>query len=180
MASTKSAAPMLSTFTVMMTRSLLVSTSIIPDCSGKRILEELISYLLKHLNKRLGSARKLKIAKGIEILMASRARALMDAVYDWSRYNTIPRVYGWIASSLKAEAGLAKDLISVTFKYGNKATIRRIGYLLTLCGIRDNQLDQLQKKLRSSKSFIPWIPGRGRKGSINKDWGVIVNGTPPG
>jgi hypothetical protein len=33
--------------------------------------------------------------------MVTKTRALVDAVYDWSRYNTLPRAYGWIAETLK-------------------------------------------------------------------------------
>ena len=134
---------------------------------------------IKTSDKRLGSVERFRTAEGFEILMASRARALMDAVYDWSRYNTIPRAYGWIVSSVTEKPELAKDLIVVTSKFGNKATIRRVGYLLTQCGFKDEQLAQLRKKMGSAKSVIPWIPGAGRKGAIAKDWGLIINGRVP-
>ncbi|MFQ5822142.1 MAG: type IV toxin-antitoxin system AbiEi family antitoxin domain-containing protein [Candidatus Heimdallarchaeota archaeon] len=132
---------------------------------------------IKTLDRRLGSIRKFKTSDGIEAVMASRARALMDAIYDWSRYNTIPRGYGWIASSVANESGFAEELISVTVKFGNIGTARRIGYLLALCGVGDNQLAKLKRKLGSSKSLIPWIPRKKAKGSVNRDWGLIINGT---
>lgn len=134
---------------------------------------------IKTSDKRLGSVTKLRTAEGLEVPMASRVRTLMDAVYDWYRYNTIPRAYGWITTTVKKDSSIAKDLISVSFKFGNKATIRRIGYLLGQCGLRDGQLKRLRKKLGSSKSLIPLIPVGGRKGSIDRDWGLIINGKVP-
>jgi predicted transcriptional regulator of viral defense system len=134
---------------------------------------------IKTSDSRLGSTRKFTTSDGVEAVMASKARALMDAVYDWSRYNTIPRGYGWIASSVAKESGLPKELIAVTLKFGNRGTMRRIGYLLSLCGVPDDQLARLKRKLGSSKSLIAWIPGKGAKGSVNRDWGLIINGTLP-
>jgi hypothetical protein len=51
----------------------------------------------------------------------------MDAVYDWSRFNSLPRGYEWIKEEIKNEPKLASELIEATAKYGNMATIRRIG-----------------------------------------------------
>lgn len=135
---------------------------------------------IKTSDRRLGATRKLKTPDGVEAVMASRARTLLDAIYDWSRYNTIPRAYGWVATNMKKETRLAEELISVTLKFGNKGTVRRIGYLLALCGIADDRLLRLKRKLGSSKSLIPWIPGRDVKGSVNRDWGLIINGKLPG
>jgi len=130
---------------------------------------------MKTSDKRLGSTNILKIATGLKTIMVSRARALMDAVYDWSRYNTIPRAYNWITQSLKKDPKFATELIKVTSRYGNTATIRRIGYLLTTCGVAKDELTILNKKAGSPKSFIAFIPGRDRKGSINKEWRLIIN-----
>ena len=54
----------------------------------------------------------------------------MDAVYDWSRFNSLPRGYGWIKVKIENESELASELVDITAKYGNMATIRRTGYLL--------------------------------------------------
>jgi hypothetical protein len=37
----------------------------------------------------------------------------------------------------------------------------------------------MKRHLGSAKSLIPWIPGQAAKGSVNKEWGVIVNGSIP-
>lgn len=134
---------------------------------------------MKTSDSRLGSTRKFKTPNGVKAVMASRPRALMDAIYDWSRYDTIPRGYGWVASSVGKETRFAEELISVSLRFGNKGTLRRIGYLLALCGVADAQLARLKRKLGSSKSLIPFIPGQNAKGRINRDWGLIINGSIP-
>jgi len=77
--------------------------------------------------KRLGSTKSMKTPDGIEAIMVTRSRALVDAVYDWSRYNALPGAYGWISDSLKKEPSLTQQLIADTLQYGNKGTVRRIG-----------------------------------------------------
>ena len=127
--------------------------------------------------KRLGSTKNLKTPDGIDAVMVTKTRSLVDAVYDWSRYNTLPRAYGWIAETLKKDPASVEGLIGDTLQYGNKGTVKRIGYCLTQLGISDNRLLEMKQKLGPTRSLIPWIPGQAAKGSVNKEWGLIVNGS---
>ena len=34
----------------------------------------------------------------------------------------------------------------------------------------------MKRQLGPTRSLIPWIPGLDAKGSINKEWGLIING----
>ncbi|MBA4422656.1 MAG: hypothetical protein C0390_06070, partial [Syntrophus sp. (in: bacteria)] len=129
--------------------------------------------------KRLGSTRSFKTPDGIDAIMVTKTRALVDAVYDWSRYNTLPRAYGWIAETLKKDPDITEILIDDTLKYSNKGTVKRIGYLLSQIGITADRLLELKRKLGPAKSLIPWIAGQAAKGSVNKEWGLIVNGSIP-
>jgi predicted transcriptional regulator of viral defense system len=129
--------------------------------------------------KRLGSTKNLKTPDGIDAVMVTKTRALVDAVYDWSRYNTLPRAYGWIAEALKKDQAIAENLIGDTLKYGNKGTVKRIGYWLAQLGVSDDRLSKMKRRLGSAKSLIPWIPSQVAKGSVNKEWGLIVNGSIP-
>ena len=129
--------------------------------------------------KRLGSTKSLKTHDGIDAVMATKTRALVDAVYDWSRYNTLPRAYGWIAETLKKDPAIIENLIGDTLQYGNKGTVKRIGYLLAQLGITDDRLKEMKRQLGPTRSLIPWIPGQGAKGSVNTEWGLIVNGSIP-
>jgi len=121
--------------------------------------------------RRLGSTKSLKTPDGIDAVMVTKTRALVDAVYDWSRYNTLPRAYGWIEETLKKDPVINENLIADTLKYGNKGTTKRIGYLLSQLGVIDDQLGEIKRRLGPTRSLIPWIPGQAAKGSINKEWG---------
>lgn len=144
--------------------------------SGKRLIGSLAFQFIQVAEERLGAVNVVRTRENIEIIYSSKARSLMDAVYDWSRFNSLPRGYVWIKEEIKNEPDLASELIEVTAKYGNMATTRRIGYLLDTL-IRDpRMMNRLQRKLSPSSSLIPWIPGRSAKGKINRKWGIIVNG----
>ena len=134
---------------------------------------------IKTDSKRLGSTRSLNTPDDIVTIMVSKTRALVDAVYDWSRYNTLPRAYEWISETIKKEPEFIDKLIGDTLKYSNKGTTKRIGYLLAQLGTIDKRLIEIKRRLRSSKSLIPWIPGQAAKGSINREWGLIINGSIP-
>ena len=127
----------------------------------------------------MGSTKRLKTPDDIDAVMVTKTRALVDAVYDWSRYNTLPRAYGWIAETLKKDPFIIENLIGDSLQYGNKGTVKRIGYCLAQLDIADDQLSRMKRQLGSAKSLIPWIPGQAAKGSINKEWGLIVNGGKP-
>jgi predicted transcriptional regulator of viral defense system len=100
----------------------------------------------------------------------------MDAVYDWSRFNSLPRGYEWIRQEINKNPMLASKLIEVTAKYGNQATMRRTGYLLDTLIHPSRIMNRLQRKLSNSRALIPWIPNRSTRGKINRKWGIIVNG----
>jgi len=144
--------------------------------SGKRLIGSLAFQFIKVADERLGNFNAVRTREDLDIIYSSKARTLMDAVYDWSRFNSLPRGYDWIKREIKNEPELASELIEVTAKYGNKATIRRIGYLLDALIQNPRMMNRLLRQLSASNSLIPWIPGRSAKGAINRKWGIIVNG----
>lgn len=146
---------------------------------GERQIGGIDFVFIKTEVKRLGSTKNLKTSDGIDAVMVTQTRALVDAVYDWSRYNTLPRAYGWIEEALKKDPVMVDTLIDDTLQYGNKGTVKRIGYLLAKLAIDDDRLLKMKRKLGPTRSLIPWIPSQTAKGSINKEWGLIVNGALP-
>ena len=144
--------------------------------SGKRSIGSLAFQFIKVADKRLGAINAVRTREDMEIIYSSKTRTLMDAVYDWSRFNSLPRGYGWIKGEIKNEPKLTSELIEVTAKYGNVATIRRIGYLLDTLIQNPRMMNRLLRQLSISSSLIPWIPGQSAKGTINRKWGIIING----
>lgn len=144
--------------------------------SGSRTIGSLVFQFIKIDDTRLGAVNILRTREGVEIIYSSKARTLMDAVYDWSRFNGLPRGYDWIRKEIEEDLNLGTELVEVTGQYGNQATARRIGYFLDSLLQDSKPLTELQRKLSDSKALIPWIPGRSAKGTVNRKWGVIVNG----
>ena len=73
--------------------------------SGDRKIGSVALTLIEVADKRLGNTEMVQTAEGLKAVYSSRARALLDAVYDWSRFNSLPRAYEWIRKELKVKAG---------------------------------------------------------------------------
>ena len=144
--------------------------------SSSRTIGNLAFQFIKIADERLGATNVLRTPEGVELIYSSKARTLMDAVYDWSRFNSLPRGYDWIRQEIKKDFKLASELVEATAQYGNQATARRIGYLLDGLVQSSRIKSRLQRKLSDSKTPIPWIPNRPAKGKVSPKWGIIVNG----
>ena len=114
--------------------------------------------LIKVADERLGSTEKVKTPDGMTAVYSSRVRTLMDAVYDWSRFDTLPRAYEWIKRDLTAKRVSAADLVDVAIRYGNQGTIRRIGTLLEQERVADSVLKKLEHAINDGgKQKGPWV-----------------------
>ena len=151
--------------------------------SGDRSVGQVELTLIRVTDRRLGDTESVTTSEKIELIYSSRARSLVDAVYDWSRFNSLPRALGWIQDDLTESRISTADLVDAALNYGNQGTIRRIGYLLE--GLSEQQriparlMTRLERALRSSSSTIPWIPTRTKRGQVSKRWGLVVNGAIP-
>lgn len=146
--------------------------------SGDRTIGIVRMTLIKVADSRLGDTEEVTNKEGLVAVYSSRARTLFDAVYDWSRFNTLPRGYGWIKRELAAKRVTAGELASVTLRYGDTGTIRRMGALLEMLGASPTVLTKLERALRPTTSSIPWNPTAQKRGTVNGRWGVVVNGKP--
>ncbi len=143
--------------------------------SGERTIGQVALALMKVAPARLGDAETVKTPTGQTLVYSSRARTLMDAVYDWSRFDSLPRAYDWIRADLRAGRIRPADLVNTTLRYGNQGTIRRIGAVLSELGARPALLKKLAGGLRPAASQIPLVPGRPRRGLLDPRWGVVRN-----
>ena len=144
--------------------------------SGERSIGSVRLTLIKVADARLGGTEEVKASEGLVAVYAARARALVDAVYDWARFNSLPRGYGWIRRELDKKRVTPAELIDMTLRYADVGTVRRMGVLLEREGVDARLLRKLEKKLRRSTGLIAWIPTSPKRGSINRRWGVVVNG----
>lgn len=143
--------------------------------SGDRKIASTLITLIKVDDNRLGDVETVTTPDGIDLPYSSRIRALLDAVYDWSRFNTLPRGYAWIREELRRDPRCASALTAVTLRYGNQGTIRRIGKLLEMEQVSPSLLRKLEKSLRPTTGLIPWNPASPKRGEIDKRWGVVLN-----
>lgn len=143
--------------------------------SGRREIGGFWFDFVKTTPERLGGSYLLKESTGLKIPVATREKTLVDAVYDWPRFNTLPRAFSWIVSSLKEDRRLRARLIETAIKCGNRAVIRRIGCLLEHNGVARQGLKKLKEELGKAKSLIPLVPGKPVRGSVDRFWGVIIN-----
>lgn len=155
----------------------------VPNClcaynnriSGERRVGGVTLVLIKVADARLGDTDTFETPDGAMAVYASRTRTVVDAVYDWSRFNGIPRGYEWIRRELRAGRVSVVDLVRCTLRYGDTGTIRRIGLLLEREEAAEAQLQKLQRALKPTSSPIPWWPRSPKRGTTNQRWGVVEN-----
>lgn len=143
--------------------------------SGDRRVGSVDMTFIKTADNRLGAIETITTPGGIALNYSNKARALMDAVYDWSRFNGIPRAYGWIKQEMSADNAMAAALVEVSVRYGNQGTLRRIGMLLEQEGVIEPLLRRVAKAINPSSALIAWVPNKPKRGKINKRWGVVLN-----
>lgn len=143
--------------------------------SGERTIGAVALTLIKVADERLGDTDEVRTPEGLTTVYSSRARTLVDAVYDWSRFNSLPRGFGWIQADLAAGRIGAAEMVRVTLRYGDIGTIRRIAALLDREGAGAGLLRKLERALKPSTSLIPWIPTRPKRGTVDRRWGVAWN-----
>jgi len=143
--------------------------------SGERSVGAVALTLIKVAAKRLGDTERVRTAEGLTAVYSSRVRTLVDAVYDWSRFNSLPRAFGWVRAELDAGRVVAAELVRITLRYGDVGTIRRMGALLDRAGVAAALLRKLERAIEPSSSLIAWNPVRPKRGTLDRRWGVVWN-----
>jgi len=143
--------------------------------SGLRTIGAVELTLIKVGTQRLGETETFLTGDNEEAVYSSRLRTLVDAVYDWSRFNSLPRAYSWIRNELMVDRIDVEKFIRITLHFGNVSTIRRIGALLEREVVDETLLLRLEQALRPTSALIPWIPTHPKRGTVNRRWGVVYN-----
>ncbi len=143
--------------------------------SGERTIGQVGLTLIKVNKERLGDTEQITMPSGDTMVYSSRARALVDAVYDWSRFDSLPRAYDWIRIELDAGRIAPDDLAKSAVRYGNRGTIRRVGAILDQFDVGEKALKRLERALTPSGAKIPLVPGRPTRGALMKRWGTVDN-----
>lgn len=143
--------------------------------SGARRIGPVAMTLIKVHHERLGGTEVVRTPDGVDVVYASKARSLVDAVHEWSRFESLPQAFDWIRREVRRDDAFAAELVRMAIQFGNQGTLRRIGRVLEEALVAEHLLRRLGRRIQPSTSFIPWIPGRQKRGTINKRWGVVIN-----
>jgi len=144
--------------------------------SGERTIGAIALTLIKVKDARLGDTEEFTTREGLVVAYSSRVRTLVDAVYDWARFGSLPRGYAWITRELAARRVSPEALVATTLRYGDLGTVRRMGALLAQQGVSAALLWKLDRALPESTGTIPWIPTRPKRGTLDRRWALIMNG----
>lgn len=145
--------------------------------SGKRNFGQLVVSFIKIQSERIVGFTTV-VVQNNTVNIATLAKTLLDFVQDFSRYQMLEEAYEWVKQYSKNDK-ILKELIHLTAQYGNKNTIRRIGYYLEKTGVDSRKLHSLAKQLTTIKSYVPLFPNFAIKGKKNKKWQVIDNAQQP-
>ena len=118
--------------------------------SGERLVGAVALVLIKVADSRLGDTEESTTREEFTLAYSSRVRTLVEAVYDWARFGS-------------------------TLLFGDRGTISRIGALLEREGTAPRLLKKLEAAVPTTTSTIPWIPGRPKRGTVNRRWGLVLN-----
>jgi predicted transcriptional regulator of viral defense system len=146
--------------------------------SGERRVGSVTLQLIKVARDRLGGVEKVRMPSGETLVYSSRARTLVDAVYDWSRFDSLPEAYDWIRADLVAGRIAADELARAAVRYGNMGSIRRIGAILERLGASKAARSRLARAVTATTAKIPLVPTRPARGPVSRPWGVVINDRP--
>jgi hypothetical protein len=144
--------------------------------SGVRRIGAATFCLIRVVRERLGHTDLVHTPDGVDAIYSSRARSLIDALYDWSRFGSLPRAYDWIATELERDPRMAAKIADAAVAFGNVGTIRRLGKCFELRGVPDRLLKKLEAQLTPTTALVPWCPTRAKRGTVDRRWGVLFNG----
>lgn len=144
--------------------------------SGERRIGSVALKLIKVARDRLGGVEKVFTPGGVALIYSSRVRTLVDAVYDWSLFDSLPEAYDWIRADIVSGRVAIDELARATVRFGNVGTIRRIGVILDRLGAGKPTLTRLERAVKPTTAKIPLVPTRPARGLVAKRWGVVING----
>jgi predicted transcriptional regulator of viral defense system len=145
--------------------------------SGPRAVGVNQYFLIKVAGDRLGDTDTVQEGK-LSVVYSAKARSLVDAVYDWSRFASLPAAFDWILKETREDDAMPAAIVEAAIRFSNQGTLRRIGALLDSRGASPLLLKRLHVVLRPSAALFSWDPTAARTGKINTKWGIVENYAP--
>ena len=114
---------------------------------GERCIGRVNLILIKVSRDRLGGTEEIKTPTGATLVYSSRVRTLVDAVCDWSRFDSLPRADDWIRRDIQRGRVTPGDLADMAIRYGNAGTIRHIADLFEQMAVGKRIVQRLRREL---------------------------------
>lgn len=143
--------------------------------SGQKRIGTTHLSLIKVNKSRLGEVVTFRCPEGICVNYSSLTRTLIDAIYDWSRFGSLPIAFEWIRGSLKRNLTTPSSLVDCASRFANLSTLRRLGKLLEIEKVEEKVLRRIERQLPRTTAEIPWVPNKRKVGTIDRRWGVVFN-----
>lgn len=142
--------------------------------SGNRHFGKLAVSFIKIRTKHIAGYTTITIPNYETTNIATKERALLDLIQDWSRYRLLEEAFAWLEQDYQADKFL-RAFIRLTVNHANQNTIRRIGYYLEKLGVSSKKLKPLLKQLNIIKAYVFLLPNLKNKGKKDKKWRIIDN-----
>lgn len=130
---------------------------------------------IKVASGRLGDVERAALEGGCDVTFSSRLRSLIDAVYEWDRFASLPDAFVWLWDEVEKHAGAANALAQLGVRYGNVGTQRRLGKALEVGSANPTTLALILSQLPPTTAKIPWAPSLPSRGMADRRWGLVLN-----
>ncbi len=150
--------------------------------SGDRQIGAVSLTFIEIADERLGGIEIVRVPERIDVVYASKARALVERGLRLVAVRWSSQSVRLDPSRGKKRRRVRRGTHPVTVQFGNQGTVRRIGELLERETVPEALLRRLEREVRPSSSFIPWIPNREKRGKSTRDgeWSSTMGSEPEG
>ena len=127
---------------------------------------------VKIIKEKYYGVKKIKI-DGEDVIISDRERTLVDFVYNpFGSFENLKNVLKENIKKIDIE-----KFIDYLIKFPVVSVRKRTGYLLEKLNCPNKLLQKLKKSIGNETTYIVLNPeNQSRKGKINKDWRIIING----
>jgi len=141
--------------------------------SRERTIAGISFKFIKITPERLYGQETISI-KGKDVIVSSKERTLVDLIDYNKPVGGIEEAADILKRFVKEKKCDIKKLIDYTVRFPKIKTRKRIGLILENAGVGDALLKPLEKSVKKT-SLISFTDNR--KGTINKKWRVIIDGS---
>ena len=138
----------------------------------KRNIKNIRYVAIKVSSRKMYGIKKIRIDEE-DILISDKERTLVDFIFKpMGSWKNVQSVINGQINNIDLQ-----KLIHYLKKYPVAAVRKRAGLMLERAGVFPKDLTKLKKSIGAKNTYINFNPfNKSRKGKVNQDWKVIING----